>query len=295
MEESKKKSNKGLIVLVVVLIILLLGSIGYICYDKGAFDRFIGKEEAKQEEQVKKENSQSIDVSDSELNMLLESIPTAIYPIGANSDYIDAYVGKFVTISDISSYVLLNYALNDLKESDFSKDAQNSNSYLSFTKINEKVNKVYKNFDNNMEIDVSNIKTLDSGSVVLSKEFKFSDEDFGDLLYYDSNQTKGLTLGTFQKTKGEVYKNLIKKYNDSEGNLIVEQKVGALSRPIDIGMKYELYTATNDSNSIYSSSSEKECKDYFEQNQDKFKTYKQTFKKASDGKYYWYSSEIVNE
>jgi hypothetical protein len=37
------------------------------------------------------------------------------------------------------------------------------------------------------------------------------------------------------------------------------------------------------------------AQDYFDNNLDKFNTYKHTFKKASDGKYYWYSSEIVNE
>ena len=36
-------------------------------------------------------------------------------------------------------------------------------------------------------------------------------------------------------------------------------------------------------------------KEYFNDNLDKFNTYKHIFKKASDGKYYWYSSEIVNE
>ena len=50
MEEiSKKKSNKGLVVLVVVLIILLLGSVGYICYDKGVFDGLLGKDKPLEE------------------------------------------------------------------------------------------------------------------------------------------------------------------------------------------------------------------------------------------------------
>ena len=50
MEEiSKKKSNKGLVALVVVLIILLLGSIGYICYDKGVFDGLLGKDKVVEE------------------------------------------------------------------------------------------------------------------------------------------------------------------------------------------------------------------------------------------------------
>lgn len=48
--EDSKKSGKGLVVLVIFLIILLLGSIAYICYDKGVFDKFFDKDKQNKEE-----------------------------------------------------------------------------------------------------------------------------------------------------------------------------------------------------------------------------------------------------
>lgn len=49
---ENKKKNKGLIIMIIILIILLLGTIGYICYDKGLInldDKFAQKEHGNQE------------------------------------------------------------------------------------------------------------------------------------------------------------------------------------------------------------------------------------------------------
>ncbi len=55
--EEKKKKNKGLVAIIIILLMALLGTIGYICYDKGVFDSLLGKgkivpaEESKEKEQ----------------------------------------------------------------------------------------------------------------------------------------------------------------------------------------------------------------------------------------------------
>ena len=291
MEEfQKKKGNTGLIVTIIVLIILLLGSIGYICYDKGVFDRLIGKE--KQIEEPKKEQEEN-KLSANDIDNLHESLITKDKEYGL-------YFNNKVTLESISAddfipYIALNYASdNNIKyEGLFAYDAD-----------------VDKDIVKGTQYAKSEIDNYAKEKYNLSREITLSKEE-------DSNY---VSLWLYNNKKKLVYDTINRAYyfvpngNDS-GTVTVASKLLKYEQNGDELSIYDKFVACGDymegkacsismtdiNNHKYfinsNSSNEKNINtDYVINNMiEKLNTFKHTFKKASDGKYYWYSSEIVNE
>ena len=294
-EKERKKGNTGLIVLVIFLTIALLGSIGYICYDKGLFDNSLGKdkpgEELKSEEKLSEEEviklHDSLITKDKEYGLYFNSkvmldnisaddfIPyvvlnyasdnnikyDALY--GYNAD-VDKYIveGTQYEKSEIDKYANEEYNLN--KELTLLKD-ENSD-YASMWLYNSKKQLVYDTM-NRVYYFVS--VGYDSGTITVASKLLKYEQNSDELYIYD----KFVACGDYMEGKG-----CSLSMSDIDDNKYFIESDSRTGKVINI----------DDAKNINA--------DYVINNMiNKLKMYKHTFKKTSDGKYYWYSSEIVNE
>ncbi|MGN0992554.1 MAG: hypothetical protein ACI4PE_01250 [Bacilli bacterium] len=300
--EENKKSNKGLIILVVILSILLIGAIGYICYDK-----LMVKEEpvADNESQVEK-------LSDEEVAKLHESLVFEHESMFNNRD-VDI---NSITADEIMPYVLKKYSVE--KNIDFESDkskiciSEADNKITFFDSISKKNVEKDNVFSISKEEIDNYLKTLFNTDRVFEID-NFSDFGFGDGNYnkyfYSKDDNKfylgiscqgdSFTMDINSKflnfkqdnDKVEIYSKVIKclggvvcsNTGKAEGKYVSSKD---FSYQNDKGFIQD--TEFNKGDSINY--------DYlYEKYSDVFNTYKTTFKKSDDGKYYWYSSEIVNE
>ena len=296
MEEiKKKKSNKGLVAIIIILLIALLGAIGYICYDKGVFDSLLNKgkpvEEPKQEEKLSEEEvmklHETLITKDKEYGLYfnnkvtLESISADDFipyvTLNYASDNNVKYEGLFAYDADTDKYVVkgTQYAKSEIDN--YAKEKYNLNRELTLSKSNDSNYASLWLYNNKKKLVYDTINRAyyfvvngnDSGTItVASKLLKF--EQNGDELYvYD----KFVACGNYMEGKGCSI-----SITDITDNKYFIESSNFTGKTINI----------DDAKNINP--------DYVIDNMiEKLNTYKHTFKKASDGKYYWYSSEIVNE
>ena len=261
-----KKGNKGIFVLFVIII---LGLIGYICYDKGVLDDLFGINSESIPEPKPVQEEEKITILDVE--QLLKTVPVSIVSK-------DAYVGSLLTIDNVDHSLLLEQAYNKL-DSKFDGDPRT---------LEKMVKELY---------NIDNVKH----------------QDFFPYSYDSANNKYTQMMGIGGPTDNADYVTKLVDYENENNALNIYEKVGFVVGGWTIeGWTTEDLTTNYALTTVKSFSGNKISKDNvikkfglsydidnvraaFEENLDKFNTFKHTFKKASDGKYYWYSSEIVNE
>ena len=331
--EEKKKKNTGLKVLVVILTVLLIGAIGYICYDKGLFDKFVKNNEPKQETKVEEKLSEEevMKLHDSTLTLSkrsgfyyerkvsIEEIPSDLMLEYAITNYLDENNIKF-SLDELDKISVCGdeesvYFCNTYDESDEPKEISNDitkkltiskeaiNSYIkekfntdrifTYTKqltIHTKNNYFYAQYNSENKEFYLYTPHKGTDSVELnSKYIKFNQKNDEIIIYskpvvcssgmvggecgkyqmidYSSNQRSKITLFY---TQGDG-----KSYDSNNKQLSKDKKYIEYSRTQNkIIFDFDLIHKDFDSELI---------------------TFKTIFKKANDGKYYWYSTEPINE
>ena len=300
--EENKKSNKGLIVLVVILSILLIGAVGYICYDKLMV----------KEEPVNNDSKEIEKLSEEEVMKLHDSLVFE-HESMFNNRSVDI---NSITVDEIMPYVLKQYSVE--KNIDFQSDknmiciseADNKiNFFDSISKKNIEKDNVFS--VSKEEID-NYLKTLFNTDRVFEID-NFSYFGFGDgsrNIYFYSKDDNKFYLGI--SCQGDAFTMDInsKFLNFEQDNDVVEiysKVIKCLGGVVcsNTGKAEGKYVSSkdfsyqNDEGFVQDTEFNKDSSinyDYlYEKYGDVFNTYKTTFKKADDGKYYWYSAEIVNE
>lgn len=288
----EKKSNKGLIILVIFLTIALLGSIGYICYDKGVFDSLLGKDkpvvaEPKQEEKLSEEEvmklHDSLIIGDTEATL-----------------YFDKNVSVDSMTDELVEYLITKYGDENRWEVKLHEYMSADNNSLDASDSGfDKVAIVSKSTIESMLKDFTNItKTLDikNGSSYSYRAWSVK--------YVLNEDAFNLSAATGGAEYGGLKSKML-KYEENGDNLYIYDKVVTCH----VSQTFGCYNGNkngyfitvqqdakikNDTDN-YSNYNVVNYDYIFDKYGDKLSTYKTTFKKASDGKYYWYSSEIVHE
>ena len=297
MEEiSKKKSNKGLIAIIIILVILLLGSIGYICYDKGIFDGLLGKdkpvEEPKKEEKLSEEEVMKLHES-----LILGDTETSLYSTEKIS--VDNIGDEIIT------YLLTKYADENNWERKldeyYKKNEDRNTSESSFNKVASVDKSTIESMIKD-EFNVSSSLNINNGQIYGYRAWSIS-YSANDSMFYLSAGTAGAEYGGMKSKMIKYEQNNDELYiYDKVITCHVSQTFGCHDDSVIVDNNTDYYFVTKEKDSKIKNNSddysyEKVVNyDYiFENYGNKIGTYKTTFKKASDGKYYWYSSEIVNE
>jgi len=290
-----KKSNKGIIVL---LIIIIIGLVGYICYDKGVFDNLLGRDE------VIEEPKQETKLTEEEVNKLREKLILTFRKEYTASLYFDHKV-TLDTMSD----ELVNYLIQKYGDSD--------------STLEEKIDNWMDDHNNNIGYgddviasvsvkDINNIlkSTFNTSATVSPKE---SDNYLyhynGSFIKYNSSTNNFDVVSAVTVDEFGIPKSKMVKYDQSGDELYIYEKVlickfgqtDASSRcytPSSIANIGNPFVEVTKDSKIKINANGKVAFDFdyiFEKYGDRIDTYKTTFKKADNGNYYWYSSEIVNE
>lgn len=254
--EEKKKNNKGLIVIIVILTVLLLGVVGYICYDKGVFDELSQKEEQKDSENMQKAEEK---ISVLEVEKLIKTVP---YSSEDGITYKDPYSGSLITIDNINNRLLLEYASRQIS-------------------------------DKNQKFD-GNPKTLEN---ILKDNYNIDTVKHQDFLNWKYDGGKYVLYPGGGQSESNLLSKLV-DYKIEDGQLVVLEKVGFVMHGDNLTISTDRSSSSNKVIKVVPYDNEEDDNDpreYFDNNLDKFNTFKHTFKKADNGKYYWYSSEAINE
>ena len=294
---EKSKTNKGLVVMVVILSVLLMGAVGYICYDK-----FMVKEEPVADNEPKEEKLSEEEVMKLHDSLIIKDTEASLY----FKDDID--VDK--NTNELVEYVLTKYAeennwkkqLDEFYENEAEKNSNDYSKAFSVSK-DEIENMLNKTFNVNKTLELKDKQTYSYRAWVIT----YSAED--NMFYLDAATTgpeygglknkltkyeqEGNTLYIYDKFVMCHLANGAECYKTSSYNLIVTASKQKESEDV----KYDSNIIKKDYNGVVEPVYDEYINyDYiFENYSDKLNTYKTTFKKADDGKYYWYSSEIVNE
>lgn len=300
--EENKKSNKGLIVLVVILSILLIGAVGYICYDKLMV----------KEEPVNNDSKDTEKLSEEEVMKLHDSLVFE-HESMFNNRSVDI---NSITADEIMPYVLKQYSVE--KNIDFQSDknmiciSETDNKINFFDSISKKNIEKDNVFSVSKEEIDNYLKTLFNTDRVFEID-NFSYFGFGDgnrNIYFYSKDDNKFYLGI--SCQGDAFTMDInsKFLNFEQDNDVVEiysKVIKCLGGVVcsNTGKAEGKYVSSkdfsyqNDEGFVQDTEFNKDSSinyDYlYEKYGDVFNTYKTTFKKADDGKYYWYSTEIVNE
>ena len=298
----EEKNNKGLIWLIVILSILVLGLIGFILYDKSHVKSSNENNIITTTDNVETTTSNK-KISKEEVEKYLSYVPfeynsQVMYCTWKNDEecnneikYFDAYSEEKVSIKDINDELLLRMAIYKTKdvsstesfESNFSICGEEETCILDEYYKGEAVrNKVYEMYNKNVDL----------------KEFSVG----GGYAYYKNGYYAiGHGAGNYPPTK----LNKIINYEISNKDLvIVEQAIfiydmASKTDEIDITKAtnydnedilktffYNLCAENNNCDSI--------SKKYAEDNLNNSNKFKHTFKLNTNGTYYWYSTELVN-
>ncbi len=289
------KKGKGLIITIIILIILLLSSLGYILYDK-VIENTKEQKEITNKETTQKEEITTI--SENKLSYIVNTVP--FNTSGYNNDLKTAYAKTKVTINDIKKDLLIQYAFYsqepeeykegmpkfefDEKENKYkvstSKDTFPSSGYISFDNINAFIKENY-----NIEL---NKEEIEEGMSITAPSC-------GSIVYVNGYFGWECHKGGSSVTKF----NNIENYKIENGKLTINEKVGFLYSGDGGAVLYKdnqetekiKYISTT-GEGYYSIDIWKQ--EYFDDNQDKFYTYKHTFK-IENNNYYWESTELINE
>lgn len=300
MEEKKK--SKGLIWLIIILIVLVLGLIGFILYDK-TFVKDINKNNSTTTDNV--ETTTSIKkLSNEEIEKYLSYVPfeydsQVIYCTWKNDEdcsnenkYFDAYSKGKVSIKDINDELLLRMAiyktkdvsLTDSFESDFSICGQGETCELDEYYKGESVKeKIYEMYNKNVDL----------------KEFSVG----GGYAYYKNGYYAiGYGAGNYPPTK----LNKIINYEISNNDLVIVEQAIFIYDMTSKTDGIDITKATNyDEEDILKTFSYDSCAEnntcdtisqkYAKDNLNNSNKFKHTFKLNTNGTYYWYSTELIND
>lgn len=280
----KTKNNKGLILLVIILIISVIGLAGYIVYDK-----VISKESDNKEEVTKVEEKEEIkDITNTELAKGLHS--TLITKDKASGLYFENKVTSLeVSNADLIVFNIKNYLTDNninLGESEQIKCAGDG-----FETIDEcgshKINKsdittyMQNKYNNNIKYE-------------LSKDLNKFYELYGTYVVVSNDETYEIMADSSASGFFFIKSKLVKAEQDDEYVYIYDKAVfctaGAGSFYFYNMMHDGLYSSTEEDSLL---SIEEKAEDILNNLSDKLDTFKHTFKKDSDGIYYWVSSEML--
>ena len=303
---EKSKTNKRLVVMVVILSIALLGAVGYICYDK-----LMVKEEPVADNEPKEEK-----LSEEEVEKLHDSLV-----FEHDSMFFDRNVNiNSITADEIIPYVLKKYSVEKNIDSKL-----NSNKICVFNdeESNVTFHECPENSSHCKEIKKDNVVSISKDEIDNYLKTLFNTDrvieiddssifEFGDPydMYVYSEEDNKFYIGTI--CQGDAFTMDInsKFLNFEQDNDVVEiysKVIKCLGGVVcsNTGKAEGKYVSSRDfsyqkddgfvHDTEFNKGSSINYDYLYEKYGDVFNTYKTTFKKASDGKYYWYSSEIVNE
>lgn len=325
---EEKKSSKGLKILVVFLVLIILGLAGYICYDKGVFDSLLGK----QEDNNLVENSK---LSEEEVNKLHDSLLTQSKNFGfyfERKASIDEIPSNVMVQYALNNYLSENNIKYGDDYDNIGVCGESSYDYY-FCDLEEKYEKGDNAKELKNEKTAKMTVKKDVVDSYIKEHFntdrKFNADDaIGDVVangylqvLYNSEKSEYYLVRPHRGGESINIASKLISYEQKGDELTILDKAvvcAAGESGIICQSSYPLPSLDNKiSYFIYENgdgvldSNRKEIKDgkkYFESGDVPYNfdamfedfdsilnTYKHTFKKASDGKYYWYSSEIVNE
>lgn len=310
MENKENKKPKGLIVLVVVLSILLCLSVGYICYDKF----YTGNSDTTNTENNNSNNNENkqedIILTEDEVKKLHDNLLVGDYGL---------YFDKKMDINTVDKNYIISYAIMKYVSENnielgygFFHECGNGNVQFCNTE-NHTVSKESVVFVSKTAVDneVKNMFNINSINVKNRSKFEVPNS-FANFVYFNEDNgfyfidaipgdgyitnygDKMINYGQYGDEL-HIYSNhfgcnwygggyCVLSRNDSESkqdDVVVAVDKELLEDETVIGDKK---IKTSDGFDF----------DYiFEKYGDKMDKYKTVFKKASDGKYYWFSSELV--
>lgn len=326
---QKKKGNKGLIILIVILIILLFLATSYICYDKGVFDDFIEKgnteqEEKLAEEEVKKLHNNLITTSKGfgfyfNHKVSIDEIPSDLMLQYAIDNYLDEKNIKY-NPDDYYKYTICGdnskeYYFCDRYDDNVKPKEINNDITKKMTINKEEIDLYIKNHfntnrdfvygeemyiytkNNDLRVDYNSnkkeyyltIPQVGGVSYIVDSQFISFEEKNNELVIFDKVLVCATELGTDECYR-YLYSDSFNREDYDNNNILLVHSNGIVygkdDKIISDGNKYfENYDKNMNSNFNL----------IFKDFSSELKTFKHKFKKASDGKYYWYSSEIINE
>lgn len=316
MEEYDKKGNASVVV-IVILIILLVSTVGYICYDKGVFGELVNKE-------VEKDSSEE-KVSEEDVNKLHESLISKSGEFGF-------YFNRKISVDEIPSNLMLEYAVeNYLDDNNITYDDNNYytvcgdgvwNYYICYegkkisNDITEKMTIKKEIIDNYIKEKFNTDRNFVYDSVVVR-----SNNNSLQLFYNIEKKEYYLIVPHRGGEKNEVYSKML-KYEQNKDEIVIYDKAifcsSGESGKACYTMRYIEFYENDNNNIIFtvngagnvyknnkvlsegkkyidskSSSKNFNADLVFEDFDSELNTFKHVFKKAKDGNYYWYMSDIV--
>ena len=275
--QNEKKVSTGVVVLITLLLVLLVGCISFIVYDK-----FIKKENSNPTVTDKDKNTEA--KQNIEISLSDPIITSLVYPTDRSAEFISTWSYKNINVSQISRDDMMFDAATYVKYTSTEKNNEDFNVY-SASEIEKNFKKIYGpdtaysnanivsyvgcisanyNEKDNTYIASSRCGTESCGfKDVVSKIYKAEKDPNEEYIYVYSyaQKVEGKCDSNFETI--ETY--LVDKNDTKTKTLYTE----------DAGQYSEKYKST-----INEMIDNKEVE-----------TYKWTFKKQSDGKYYFYSGE----
>lgn len=290
--EKKDKKTIVFIILIIILLLIIVGLMLVIATITSKDNKT--NNENKDNNVSSANNSSQIDDSIKEPNeeilQYLNYVPILEEVVLENDEFydynLDAYSGKKVTVNDLNEKLLLSMSYN----------------YANETKTDEKV-KLGAICGGNGMCSASKYVTLEDMNNQLKKMYNVSN------IVSTSFQVSGGLVTKTEKYWAVLYSrgsspiNKVNKfvdYKETDDELIIREKAGFVYDEEGL-YSPSLYTDTAktnkvvDNDDIYKTSNDLDIsypKEKFEQNIDKFNTFKHTFKKNENGDYYWYSTEM---
>ena len=275
----KTKNSKGLIICLIILCIIVISLIGYIVYDKLNDKNAVDKQEdtkvTEKEEQVK--------ISEKELEEYLALVPMVLeddgYESGSNND---AYSGEKSTMETIEKtttiYPMVFDKTNKVEESVIRNSSDSDargfgQDCTTEEEFKNKLNEIY-NYP------------------ILVNEFSYP----GGAVRKTSDNMYCKFFGRGSVGIDKV--NKIIDYKVEDDKLVILEKAGFV---VGEYREFEVYKTTKKGDPVYKytvdensdlSNASSTGKNYIKEKIDNFYTFKHTFKKDSNNKYYWYSTEL---
>ena len=110
-QDTKKKSNKGVILLIIFLILIILALVGYICYDKGII--FNNTQEQEVEDNTQNNKTEELDINSRMIQELYHKVSTTSTG-GCYANWMYGESGEFdiETSSEITKMNIVGYNLS---------------------------------------------------------------------------------------------------------------------------------------------------------------------------------------
>ena len=323
--EENKKSNKGLIVLVVLLSVLLIGAVVYICYDK-----FMVKEESVNndskeieklsEEEVMKLHDSLVSTSKStgfyfDEKVSIEDIPAEVIIEIAMNGYISEQGIKYDADNfyQVCGKTSAEYYICEVDENGKEKKVENDTTKQMTISKDVIDNYIKEKFGTDKNFVVDTFHTQSSDNKGLGGYYNSTKEEYyltiphrgGDtvrlsskILNYEQNNDELIIYDkafvAYSGESGMACDKVIKLKNESSNTFnstlfIITNNGDVFDKDRKIISDGDKYIDSENSNNLFNEDA------VFEDFDSDLYKFKHTFKKANDGKYYWYSSEIVNE